>query len=156
MGKITMIGACDEDNGIGKNGEIPWYSSEDMRHFRRTTEGQVVVMGRKTFDGLGPLPGRINIVLSKNLPEGGLPDSTYVENFVEQVLEHARDSVRNYYIIGGQQIYEQFLPHADNVILTRIPGRHECDTFFPELNDDWTLTDSLQGTDMTIQYYKRK
>jgi dihydrofolate reductase len=154
---IKLIVACDENRGIGKDNELPWSSPEDMRHFKRTTMGHYVVMGRKTFESIGSkgLKGRVNFVLSRTLPL--LQKDAIVERHSSILLQKLQRDPFDSYIIGGEQIYKEFLPHADEVILTQMEGNYECDSFFPVLStDDWELVDQHFGKEIVIYYFKKR
>jgi dihydrofolate reductase len=154
---IKLIVACDENGGIGKDNKLPWRSPEDMRHFKRTTMSHTVVMGRNTFESIGSkgLSGRVNYVLSRTLPL--LQENAIVERHTSILLQKLKRDPFDSYIIGGEQIYKEFLPHADEVILTQMEGSYECDSFFPKLTtDDWELTDQHFGSDIVIYYFKKR
>ena len=145
---LTMIVAVDRNRAIGRDGELPWHQSTDLRRFKKMTMGATIVMGRATFESIGrPLPGRRNIVLSRN-PEWQVEGVEKMS--VEQVLDlvdgnavtiaadNARDGGENaeIFIIGGGQIYESFMPHADAIEMTKIYTEVEdADTWFPETPD---------------------
>lgn len=134
---VTLIAAVDRKLGIGKNNDIPWKLSEDLKHFKRLTDGHAIIMGRKTQESLpgkGYLPGRTNIVVSAS----GNVKHPLVQ--VAESLEEAIDLVSNrqIFIIGGASIYEQALKFADDMILTLIDGDYDCDRFFPTFdNGEW-------------------
>lgn len=158
MGKIIMIAAHDENRGIGKDNKLPWGKiPEDMRHFKNTTMGHIVVMGRKTFESFGSkkLPGRNNIVISRTMDTNN--DEVFVEYLIENILHVLKTEVEKSFIIGGGKIYESFLPYADEAILTEIKGTYDCDTYFPELPEsEWEVTDQREVGDIVIKYYARK
>ena len=123
---------------IGSAGgtKLPWHLPRDMEFFRKKTMSHVVVMGRKTWESIAPkyrpLPGRINIVLTKD--QNFHAEGTIVCSSVEEVLRYA--DRRKVFIIGGQEIYELFLPVASTVFLTYIHGRFHGDRFFPKLDPE--------------------
>lgn len=135
---ITIIAAIAKNRVIGNNNRLIWHLPADLRFFKSTTMGHVLIMGRKTFESLGkPLPGRTMIVISRQkdyLTQGvaiahSLPDAL---NMVPENLET--------FIVGGAQIYELALPIADKMILTRIDADFDGDTIFPDYNEvDWQL-----------------
>lgn len=138
MEKIIIV-AFDEEGAIGKNGEIPWHHSADLKHFREKTTGHCVLMGRKTYESLPedyrPLPDRENIVLTRSEfdPED---DSVKVANSLEEAYSIA--DCKKIFIAGGASIYEQTLDEADKMVVTEIPGVHDGDTFFPEWrSENW-------------------
>lgn len=128
--KVTLVAAMDENCGIGRNGKLPWDIKSDMGHFKALTsgEGKTVIMGRKTRESIGKdLPGRHNVIMSRDHMGGLETTATWVRN-VQDALLASEDDV---YVIGGAEIYEQFMPLADRLVLTQIPGTYGCDTFFP-------------------------
>ena len=135
--RISLIVATGTGGVIGSNGTIPWHLPVDLAHFKKTTMGFPIVMGRRTFASIGhPLPGRRNLVLSRqpeSLPEG-------VEGFgsLEEVLE-ACSGEDEIFIIGGSEIYELFLPLAHRIYQTEVAGDFVGDTFFPQPDpDQWS------------------
>ena len=125
---LSMIFACDEKGAIGKEGDLPWRQSSDLKHFKRTTLEKIVVMGRKTWESLGqPLPKRRNIVMTRQ----GVDDDVETMSF-EQVMSLAEE--HEVMIIGGGEIYELFLEHAKEIHRTVIHTVvHEADTFAPNV-----------------------
>lgn len=125
---LSMIFACDEKGAIGKEGDLPWRQSSDLKHFKRTTLEKIVVMGRKTWESLGqPLPNRRNIVMTRQ----GVDDEVETMSF-EQVMSLAEE--HEVMIIGGGEIYELFLEHAKEIHRTVIHTVvHEADTFAPNV-----------------------
>ena len=136
---LTIIVAISENNIIGIKNKIPWHIKEDMLRFKELTLNHPVIMGRKTYESFPPkfrpLPERKNIVLSKTLnPKKGI----YIARNIERALEltGGKDS----YIIGGEKIYELFLPITDKIELTRIYNSYEGDIFFPKISwNEWKL-----------------
>jgi len=141
---VWLIWAMDRNGLIGKNGGLPWHLPADLAHFRKTTMGHPVVMGRKTFESLGrPLPGRRNVVLTRN--EAFRPEGVVVARAPEDVLELFRSEP--FFVIGGAQIYRLFLPHADRLFVTRIDHAFEGDEYFPDVDwSRWRLVSDRPGT----------
>lgn len=137
---IHMIVARSRNEVIGSEGDIPWRLRGDMRFFRETTTGNTVVMGRKTFESIGkPLPNRKNIVITRDRnfrPSDGAEGVTVVHS-PEEALSVPR--IGKLFIIGGQQIYEAFLPDADVIYMTVVEADIEGDARFPELGPEWEL-----------------
>jgi dihydrofolate reductase len=142
---ITLIGACDQNKGIGYNSELPWPRiPEDMKFFRETTTDHIVVMGRKTFESIGskPLPNRHNYVVTRDVVILKGEDTVYPCNDLRGFLEKASSVAHESFVIGGAEIYKQALPFATRILITRVAGEFLCDTFWnPDLSD-WTLVDS--------------
>ena len=142
--KITIIVATDVKGGIGYKNTIPWFGKtpSDMRHFRTTTTGHTVIMGKNTFLSLvKPLPNRTNIVLSRT--GEGLPQQEIIVcSSLNEALEKAGESFGNeeVFIIGGEQIYKQVLPIADKILLTQIQEEFTTDTAFPLIDQTiWSM-----------------
>ncbi len=139
--RLHLIYARAANGVIGHRGALPWHLPEDLAHFKRTTLGCPVIMGRKTWDSLParfrPLPGRANIVVTRNASwsaEGAL---------VAHSLQAARDLCppdSNAWVIGGAQIYAQALALARSVVVTEIDQNFEGDAFAPELGPEWLET----------------
>ena len=132
---IKLIVAVDSNFGIGYKNDLLFKISEDMKHFKKLTTGHFVVMGRKTYESLpSALPDRINVVLTTNKGFKANENSTIVENSVEKIVNHYRTGKQDkcLFIIGGETIYKQFLPYADEIHLTVIHKKADnVDTYFP-------------------------
>jgi len=131
MTKVILVAALDRNRAIGKNGDLPWRLRDDLKAFKALTVGSPIVMGRKTWDSIGrPLPGRQNIVISRN-PEFSAAGADVVAS-PEEALAKVGDSDR-LFVIGGGTVYETFLPLADQLVLTRVDTAVEgADAWFPE------------------------
>jgi dihydrofolate reductase len=140
---INIIAAMAKNGVIGNKGQLPWKLGEDMRHFVKVTSGFPVVMGRKTFESIGrPLKDRINIILTRD--ESYKKDGCLTLNSIEEVVKEFKD--KNLMVIGGEEIYRQFLPYADRIYLTYIDQDFEGDTFFPKFIDQgWTKESEEKG-----------
>ncbi len=159
---MQLIVAVYDDWGIGCEGTQPIALSADRKFFREMTRGAMVIAGRKTvgdFPGGKPLPGRVNVVLSRQNID--LPGFTVV-SAPEEALELAKTAERAM-VIGGGSIYKLMLPYCDTAIITKVHCTTTCDTYFPDLDEDpaWELTGILQsGEENGIAYemclYKRK
>jgi dihydrofolate reductase len=148
---ITLIAACSENRVIGKDGTLIWHIPEDLKRFKKLTLGNPIVMGRKTYESIGkPLPGRTNIILSrdKNLRI----DGCLVYNKISDILEIFEKN--NIFVIGGGEIYKQFLDKADRIELTLIHKNFDGDTYFPEIGNNWQVVESQKSTfeDTDIDY----
>lgn len=133
---ISLIVAMARNGAIGIDNKMPWYLPEDLQHFRSLTMNKPIVMGRKTFEAIGrPLPGRDNIVISRNSDfkaEGITLVGTTMQAL--QVANHAQEIM----IIGGAQIYRFFLPLAQRFYITCIDADIAGDTYFPTWQpDEW-------------------
>ncbi len=149
---MDIIVAVYDDWGIGANGTQPIALSADRKFFRETTRGATVIAGRKTvadFPGQKPLPGRENIVLTRQDVE--IPGFTVCHS-PEEAMAHGGEKV---FVIGGGSIYRQMLPFCQRAYVTKVHCTVDCDTYFPDLDADpqWILTDILQsGEENGIAY----
>ena len=160
MTNLTLIVATDNAGGIGIRNTLPWKLPEDLAHFKRTTSGHPILMGRKTFESIGrPLPNRRNIVISRN------PDWRHdgVESVTSLAAAIALTDAADVFVIGGAEIYRLALPLADRLIVTEIAQRFDCDAFFPSIDmNAWTESDrtvhhsETNGFDFAFVTYQRK
>lgn len=129
--RLHMIAAVASNGVIGAGNRMPWHLPEDLRHFKATTLGHPVVMGRKTWESIGrPLPGRRNIVVSRQ--SGLVLPGAEIANSLPAALALC-DGAPEVWVIGGGELYRQALPQAQKVVLTEIAQSYEGDTRFPEL-----------------------
>jgi dihydrofolate reductase len=140
--KISLIVAASTNNVIGKNNELPWKLPNDMKFFKNTTWGMPVIMGRKTFESLNnkqPLPGRINIVLTKQ--KNWKAEGAIKTDSIKDALFVAKDAETNeIFFIGGAEIFKEILPKADRIYLTRVHSNLEGDVYFPAMDEKkWEL-----------------
>lgn len=131
---VSMIVAVDLNWAIGKDNTLPFNVPEDMKHFKQTTSGHAVIMGRKTWESLGkPLPNRTNIVLSRNTIFAKMGD-VRVARYMRDAIKLAKSLHQEVFIIGGGEIYREGLKHADQIYLTRIGiNIDKPDTYFPNI-----------------------
>ncbi len=133
MSKISLIVAVDEHGGMGMNNQLPWHLPAELAHFKAQTMGKPIIMGRKTFESIGrPLPGRLNVVLSRTARE---IDGVQVVSNLAEALALTADAPE-VMVIGGAGVFEEALPIADFIYLTRVHGTFEADVFFPELDKE--------------------
>ena len=142
--KITLVVAASQNNAIGKDNQLLWHLPKDMSFFKNTTWGMPILMGRKTFESLGSklLPGRLNIILTqqKNLV---LEGAVVVNSIQEAIKVAAEQDYKELMVIGGGQVYQEALPLAQKIWLTRVHTHIEGDVFFPELSlNTWSLLSS--------------
>lgn len=139
---ISLIVAVSENGVIGKDNELPWKLSSDLKRFKYYTKGKAVIMGRKTFESIGnPLPDRINIILSKT--KGYKPEKTLVFAEISDAMNFAADNqLEEVFVIGGANLYEQTFDIADRIYLTKVHAQIEGDAYFPEVNmEEWDIVD---------------
>ena len=159
---MELIVAVYDDWGIGRDGTQPVALSADRKFFRQTTKGAMVIVGRRTiadFPGQQPLPGRVNVALTRTPQE--IPGFTVCTS-PEQAVELAKHAQRAM-VIGGGSIYKQLLPYCDTAYITKVHCTPESDTFFHNLDEDpaWVMTSVLQsGEENGVAYemclYQRK
>jgi dihydrofolate reductase len=162
--KIAAIVAMDEGRVIGNNGEIPWHLPEDLAHFRATTMGGTVIMGRKTWDSIPPkfrpLPGRTNIVVSRNPDQLSLPEGVLSAASPDEAIQLAkrtpmRDLGGAIWIIGGAQLYAALLPFCDEVHCTCVPGTHPGEVTFPPFEKEYILRSEKVGEGCVFRVFER-
>ncbi len=130
--ELTLIAAISENNALGKDNQLIWHLSEDLKRFKRLTNGHAIIMGRKTFESLPKaLPNRKNIILTQNTTYQA--NDAWVVHSIEAALTLTEGDPQPF-VIGGGQIYQLFLPFAKRIELTLVHHHFEADTFFPELD----------------------
>ena len=162
---MKAILSADTNWGIGNKNKLLVSIPSDMKFFRETTTGNVVVMGRKTlesFPGGLPLKNRINIVLTGN-KDYKVKDTVIVHSEEELMEELKKYNTDDIYVVGGESIYRMMLPHCDTVYVTKIDRAFEADTFFPDLDEmeEWEMTEEGEEQtcfDLTFCFttYKRR
>lgn len=155
---MNIIVAADQNWGIGKNNELLVSIPNDMKMFRQTTTGKVVVMGRKTLESFPnglPLKNRTNIVLSRN-PEYRVKGAVVVHSLEELLEELKQYDTEDVYVIGGDAVYHLMLPYCDVAHVTKIHHAYEADSYFPDLDarPEWKITaSSEEQTYFDLEYY---
>lgn len=149
---ITLIAAASENNALGKDNQLIWHISDDLKRFKRLTSGHAIIMGRKTFESMPKsLPNRKNIILTRN--RAYKANDAFVAHTIEEALEFASDDPQPF-IIGGGEIYSLFLPIAHTIELTRVHDDFEADAFFPEIDSQqWNLNAEEKFTSSPEQPY---
>lgn len=148
---MIAIAAMSQNRVIGADGKIPWHLSEDLKFFKRTTLGHIILMGRKTYDSLGkPLPGRENWVVSRGAE---IPGVRVIRDF-EAIAEPADG--RTLFLIGGAQLYEALLPKCTELYLTLIDREVEGDAFFPPFENLFAEKEVLfEAPEMRVKRFVR-
>ena len=134
--RLVLVAAVAQNGVIGRDGGMPWHLPGDLRHFKRTTFGKPVIMGRRSFDSIGrkPLPGRANIVLTrdKNFRADGVTVATTLDEALQAAArEAAKLNAEEIAVIGGSTLYEAALPRADRLYLTEVHASPDGDVYFP-------------------------
>ena len=154
---MKLIVAVDREWAIGKNNRMMWNIPADMKFFRETTRGNVVIMGRKTLESFPqsqPLPNRVNIVITKN-KNYRVKGAVVVHSIEEAIAESGRHE-GDVYVIGGESIYRSMLQYCDTALVTKIDHTFDADTYFPNLDkdDEWEITaESEEQTYFDLPYY---
>ncbi len=151
-----LIAAVAQNGVIGKGLDIPWHFSEDFKHFKRSTMGGIVVMGRRTWESFKgrPLPGRENVVISSSLKA---VEGVKVFKTLEEFKNAYRDDERQVWIIGGASLYESALKDCDELVITRVKLSPDGDVFFPKFEDKFKETEKIfESPDFDIVKYTVK
>lgn len=148
--KLHLIFARAANGVIGSNNTLPWHLPEDMAHFKRTTLGCPVIMGRKTWDSLPPkfrpLPGRLNVVVTRQ-PDWHAEGAMCAHSLPEAMALCPADS--DAWVIGGAEIYAQALPLASTAVVTDIEASYEGDAYAPQFGPEWIETARIQQISAT-------
>ncbi len=160
---ISLIVAIAQNGAIGKNNDLLWHISDDLKRFKAITSGHTVVMGSKTYESLPfkPLPKRRNIIVSRN--KDLKLDGCEIYHSLDEALQPLPEN-EEHFVIGGASIYEQTLPKADKLYVTWVYRDFEADAFFPTIDlNQWqiveqsaTLHDEASGLDYAFFTYERK
>jgi len=159
---VTLIVACARGGVIGRDNALPWRLPEDLRHFKATTLGHVLIMGRRTFESIGrPLPGRVTIVVTRNA--AWRADGCLTANSLEAALELAHAENRGeIFIAGGADVYRQAMPFAARLLVTAIEIDVQGDAHFPPIEaSQWRVQSTLDqqganGLRYAIVDYRRR
>lgn len=148
---ISIIAAVGKNNVIGVDNKLPWKLSADLKRFRTITSGKQVVMGRKTFESIGkPLPNRTNIIITRD--KNYKADGCIVVHSAEEALNAAKGN-QEIMIIGGEQIFREFLPKAKRMYLTIIDEKFNGDAYFPEYDKtEWREVSREEHEDGGLKY----
>lgn len=152
MGTLTLIAAAGEHNELGKNNDLVWHLPDDFKRFKKITSGHHIIMGRKTFDSFPqPLPNRTHVVITRK--ENYKKPGIIVVHSMERAIELTKDDPQPF-VIGGGEIYKMAMDAADKIELTRVHGKFEADTFFPEIDEShWkVVSEEYHEKDERHQY----
>ncbi|RHZ36843.1 dihydrofolate reductase [endosymbiont GvMRE of Glomus versiforme] len=161
---INLIWAMTEEYIIGQDNSLPWKIKEEMQHFAKTTRGHIILMGRKTFESIGkPLPGRHNIVLTKNQEWAKEIKLKYpqltIENNLASTIQQFSNKSEQLFIIGGKEIFYQTYPFADqlcvSVVKKKYPGNIKLD-FFPEMVKNFQLKENKKFSQFIVKIFAKK
>jgi len=159
---LTMIAAAAENDALGKDNDLVWHLPDDFKRFKRLTSGHYIIMGRKTFESFPKLlPNRSHVIITRQ--KDYKPENTIVVNSLEEAIRVSKLDEQPF-IIGGGEIYKMGMEEATKIELTRVHGKFDADTFFPEINEDeWNLVkeqfhekDEKHNYAFTYLTYERK
>jgi dihydrofolate reductase len=151
MKPLTIIAAMTKDRVIGKANGLPWRVPEDLKHFKTSTQGHAIIMGRKTFESVGvALPRRRNIVVTRQTIDVPGIETTHT---LEEAIALARTTDAEPFIIGGGELYRAAMPLATKLSITWIDRKIEGDTTFPEINlTEWKETSRRKGEEPDVEF----
>lgn len=154
--RLTLVAAYAAGRVIGDHGRIPWHLSDDFAHFKATTMGGVLLMGRATYDSIGrPLPGRTTIVVTRN-PDWSA-EGVLVAHSVDEALALAAQQPGETFVAGGTQLYEQTLPLATHQVLTEVHLTVDGDARYPEFDlAEWVETRRESRADLDWVWWERR
>lgn len=159
---LTHIVACSENRVIGTQGALPWHLPEDMKFFRETTKGHIMIMGRKTFESFNgrALPNRYHIVITRDPSKHKFqaPETSPVVfvSSIDEAIEHAKPLTEKWgeevFIIGGGEIYNQVMNKTDKIYLTLIHKQFEGDTYYPEIDEKVFNLTARQDVESSVPF----
>ena len=152
---FQIVVAMTDERVIGHANKIPWHFSEDLKLLKRITMGNTVVMGRNTFESIGkPLPGRLNIVISRTMsPRDGL----IIVDSLEEAIKRGEETGKALFCLGGASIYRQVLPLTGKMFISIVHGHYSGDIYFPEYaHDEWRAVREEPHSGFTLVEYERK
>lgn len=162
--KISLVAAIAQNNAIGNDNEMLWHLPADFKHFKNTTTGHFILMGRKTFESFPkPLPNRTHLIITRK-KNYNLPENCYAFASINDALHFAQQhNQKIVYVIGGGEIYKQTIETANELIITHVQQSFtNADTFFPEITSGWKIiseekfkADEKNKYDFTITVYQK-
>ncbi|QLH80852.1 dihydrofolate reductase [Halosimplex pelagicum] len=154
---LISVAAVADNGVIGRDDEVPWDLPEDKQQYRERVAGRPTVFGRRTYEMFSDPPGSAYVVLSRTEREYER-ENAYHASSVEEAVEIVESlGADRAYVLGGAGIYALFQPHLDGMVLTRVPGEYEGDTFYPEWNeDDWRLVEREEYEGFTVETWERR
>jgi dihydrofolate reductase len=155
--RVSIVVAVARNGVIGAGGGLPWHLPDELRLFKETTLGHVLVMGRRTYESIGqPLPGRTTVVVTRQPDWSPGSDEVVVAHGIGEALEHAGAIDDEVFVVGGGELYAAALEHADRLLLTFVDLEPEGDTTFPDVDwDAWRETRRESGDGWERVTYER-
>ena len=158
--KKIIIAAVAKNNVIGKDGIMPWHSKEDLKHFKETTMGSPLIMGRKTFFSMGgkPLKGRLNIILTRDKNFQKPHPDVEIFSSIDEAYDHCeRENYGKVFITGGGEIYKREINNVDELLISEMNVEVEGDTFFPEIDIKiWEVVEEKTYSEFTLKTYRKR
>lgn len=169
--EVAQVVAMSQNRAIGKNNELPWHISDDLKHFKKLTDGGIVIMGRKTFESMGskPLPNRTNFVITTNLDYQTDFDNVIIFHNLDDALTQAASlahgkGLDTIWVIGGEKIFEQAMLFTDRLEVTHVDTVIDnANVFYPQIDDDFvkiqasdTFTDDKSGLGYQFVTYQKR
>lgn len=159
--KKIIIAAVAKNNVIGKDGIMPWHSKEDLKHFKETTMGYPLIMGRKTFFSMGngkPLKGRLNIILTRDSDFVKPHEDVEVFSSIEDAYNHCnRKDYEKVFITGGGEIYKQEINKVDELQISEMKVEVDGDTFFPKIDQAiWVVDQEKEFDEFILKIYRKR
>jgi dihydrofolate reductase len=150
---MKAIAAMSLNRVIGRDGKLPWHLPEDFRWFKQMTTGNVILMGRKTFESFGkPLPNRVHVVLTRGPEIPGVETLRDLKSFDESAY-----APKEVWVIGGEEVFRQTLHRCTDIYLTIVPREVEGDVFFPPVEEDFeSVGIPFQTADFEVHHYRRR
>ncbi|KAA5535440.1 dihydrofolate reductase [Paenimyroides baculatum] len=162
--KISLVAAIAQNKAIGKDNDLLWHLPADFKHFKETTSGHFILMGRKTFKSFPkPLPNRTHLIITRQ-KNYNVPDDCFAFASVSDALQFAKQqNQETVYVIGGGEIYKETISVANELVITHVNAVFEdADAFFPEIASDWKMiseefhkSDEKNKFDFTIKIYQK-
>jgi dihydrofolate reductase len=154
---VSIVAAVARNGVIGAGGGLPWHLPDELRLFKETTLGHVLVMGRRTYEAIGrPLPGRTTVVVTRREDWSPGDDAVVVAHDVEEALERARSLDEQVFVVGGGEVYAAALAYADTLVITFVEQEPEGDTMFPAVDwSEWRETAREPGDGWVCVTYTR-
>ena len=160
--KINLIVAMTEKGIIGKGNNLPWHLPGDLKHFKKTTMSNIILMGRKTFESIGkPLPGRKNFILTSN--PGSISEdiqsqeNVFIFTSFKEAEKAASSMTEEVFIIGGASVYRDTIKYADRLIISMVKENYQGDVYFPDYDkSEWELVSSEDFEEFILLIYERK
>ena len=154
--ELVSVAAVADNGVIGDGDEVPWHLPEDVAQYRERVADSPVILGRRTFEMFEDLPGAAQIVVSRTERDWDSASVFHAGGVDEAVAVAESLGADRAYVIGGSAVYELFQPHVNRMVLTRVPGEYDGDSYFPEWDEaDWRLVEETPYENFTVETWER-